>query len=345
MKQLKFVALFGLATILTFYACSKEDIASEDTSLNPQLNTIINNNGNSGRTMITNKEYLNSILSLNLDVGVVTKGEFILPDGTAEERIFLGDDITISSGELDILINAHNSQERQYRTFNLVTGSNRTIDILGYTANNANGLTSKAQTALQWAVNNYNNLNTTLQFNLTFGTNWQAADMVVYDTSSSNPNSTGGVAGFPNSSGQPNKFIQIYNLEQFSTNVNEHVITHEIGHSIGFRHSDWFDRLSCPPQAQGNEGTGSDGAVHIPGTPTGRDVTSVMQACFSTSEDGEFNGNDVTALEFMYPVSTSPCAGVSEWQSGVSYPIGARVTYFGNLYERVSGGWTLIGPC
>ena len=169
MKQLKFVALFGLATILTFYACSKEDIASEDTSLNPELNTIINNNGNSGRTMITNKEYLNSILSLNLDVGVVTKGEFILPDGTAEERIFLGDDITISSEELDILINAHNSQERQYRTFNLVTGSNRTIDILGYTANNANGLTSKAQTALQWAVNNYNNLNTTLQFNLTFG--------------------------------------------------------------------------------------------------------------------------------------------------------------------------------
>ena len=48
----------------------------------------------------------------------------------------------------------------------------------------------------------------------------------------------------------------------------------------------------------------------------------------------------------MYPQSSSgPCDGVSEWQSGTSYSIGDRVTYFGNLYERVSGGWTLIGPC
>jgi len=48
----------------------------------------------------------------------------------------------------------------------------------------------------------------------------------------------------------------------------------------------------------------------------------------------------------MYPASPSgPCDDVSEWQSGVSYSIGERVTYFGNLYERVSGGWTLIGPC
>jgi len=47
----------------------------------------------------------------------------------------------------------------------------------------------------------------------------------------------------------------------------------------------------------------------------------------------------------MYPASTSPCDGVSEWQSGTSYSIGSLVTYFGNLYERVSGGWTLLGPC
>ena len=306
---------------------------------------IINNNDNSGRALITDKKFLEDIKSLNIDVGNVTIGDFHLPDGTIEERIFIGNDIVFSENELNMLINAHDNQQRQYRTFNLVTGSNRTIDILGYTGG-SQALSSKAQTALQWAVNNYNNLNTTLQFNLTYGTNWQAADMVVYDNTVNTPGGTGGVAGFPNSSGQPNKFVQIYGIEQFSTNVNEHVITHEIGHSVGFRHSDWFDRLSCPASSQGNEGTGSDGAVHIPGTPTGRDLTSVMQACFSTSEDGEFNGNDVTALEFMYPVSSgSPCDGVSEWQSGVSYPVGARVTYFGNLYQRTSSGWTLLGPC
>ncbi len=333
-------ALCVLAFVLT--ACQKEDIETEPTSLD---DIIINTNNLDNRTLVTDSDILDGIRSLDIDVGIVSIGDFHLPDGTVEERIYIGSDITFTRAELDALIGGGSELGRQYRTFNLVEGANRTIDILGYTGG-SQALSSKAQTALQWAVDNYNNLNTTLQFNLTFGTNYQAADMVVYDNTVNNPSGTGGVAGFPTSDGRPNKFVQIYGIEQFSTNVNEHVITHEIGHSIGFRHSDWFDRLSCPPQAQGNEGSGSDGAVHIPGTPTGRDLTSVMQACFSTSEDGEFNGNDVTALEFMYPESTSgPCDGVSEWQSGVSYSIGDRVTYFGNLYERVSGGWTLIGPC
>lgn len=352
MKITKFirpVVCLALAAI-TFQSCEKEELdepidVAEVTAVTSETipDTFLNSNDTEGREEVRDESIINSIRSLDIDIGLITQGDFVLPDGSVEQRIFVGSDISFSIKELQLLQEAHNSN-RQYRTFNLVTGANRTIDILGYTANNANGLSTKAQTALGWAVNNFNNLGTTLQFNLTFGTNWQAADMVVYDTSNAN-NGQGGVAGFPNSSGQPNKFVQIYNIEQFSTNVNEHVITHEIGHSIGFRHSDWFDRLSCPTSSQGNEGQGSDGAVHIPGTPTGRDLTSVMQACFATNEDGEFNGNDVTALEFMYPTSTSPCDGVSEWQSGVNYPIGSRVTYFGNLYERVSGGWTNLGPC
>lgn len=334
------IALSILA--ISFTACEKDEISEDISSVDE---TIINSNKLDNRTLITDKKILNSIRSLDIDVGIVSRGDFHLPDGTVEERIFIGSDITFTNNQIDDLVQLHNEGQKQYRTFNLVEGANRSIDILGYTGG-SQALSSKAQTALQWAVDNYNNLDTSLEFNLTFGTNYQAADMVVYDNTVNNPGGTGGVAGFPNSSGQPNKFVQIYGIEQFSTNVNEHVIGHEIGHSIGFRHSDWFDRLSCPPQAQGNEGTGSDGAVHIPGTPTGRDLTSIMQACFSTSEDGEFNANDVTALEFMYPnAPTGPCDGVSEWQSGVSYSVGDRVTYFGNLYERTNRGWTFIGPC
>ncbi|NNE30826.1 MAG: peptidase M10 [Winogradskyella sp.] len=296
------------------------------------------------RTLVTDIDLLNSIKSLDIDVGLVSKGDFHLPDGTVEERIYIGSDIVFTTKELNKLIDAHTSSAKQYRTYNLVTGNNRTINILGYTGG-SQALSSKARTALTRAVANYNNIsNMTLDFNLTFGTNYQAADMVVYDNSVNNPGGTGGVAGFPNSSGQPHKYVQIYGIEQFSTNVNEHVITHEIGHSVGFRHSDWFDRASCG--SYNNEGQGSDGAVHVPGTPTGTDATSVMQACFSTSASGNFNGNDVIALEAMYPGSSSgPCDGVQEWQSGRSYNIGERVTYYGNLYERVSGGWTNLGPC
>ena len=345
MKKIKFWALASLCLVFSIQSCEKENVTEDISNLDEEVIINMNNLGN--RTLVTDTELLDAIRTLDIDVGLVSIGDFHLPDGTVEERIYIGSDITFTREELDALIGFGSEFDRQYRTFNLVTGNNQTINILGYTGG-SQALSSKAQTALTRAVANYNNIsNMTLQFNLTFGTNYQAADMVVYDNSVNTPNSQGGVAGFPTSAGAPNKFVQIYNIEQFSVGVNEHVITHEIGHSIGFRHTDWFDRLSCPPAFQGNEGTGSDGAVHIPGTPTGRDLTSVMQACFSTSVSGNFNSNDIIALRAMYPSSTSssPCDGVSEWQSGVSYSVGDRVTYFGNLYERLSGGWSLIGPC
>jgi len=265
-KTIKYWAFAVSIFALVFTACEKDNIEDETTSFFEDV--IINMNQLEGRTLVTDTKLLNGIRSLDIDVGIVSVGDFHLPDGTIEERIYIGSDITFTRDELNALIQARKYAPKQYRTFNLVTGNNQTINILGYTGG-SQALSNKARTALTRAVANYNNINNmTLQFNLTFGTNFQAADMVVYDNSVNTPGGTGGVAGFPNSSGQPNKFVQIYGIEQFSTNVNEHVITHEIGHSIGFRHSDWFDRLSCPPQAQGNEGSGSDGAVHIAGTPT-----------------------------------------------------------------------------
>jgi len=343
-KTIKYWVLTLSVFALIFTACDKDNV--EDDPSNFQEDVIINMNELGDRTLVTDTELLNSIKSLDIDVGIVSIGDFHLPDGTVEERIYIGSDITFTRDELDLLLGGGSGTDRQYRTFNLVSSNNQTINILGYTGG-SQALSNKARTALTRAVANYNNIsNMTLQFNLSFGTNYQAADMVVFDNSVNTPsNKQGGVAGFPSSNGNANKFVQIYNIEQFSTNVNEHVITHEIGHSIGFRHSDWFDRLSCPSSSQGNEGSGSEGAVHIPGTPTGRDLSSVMQACFATNVSGNFNGNDITALRSMYPASTGPCDGVSEWQSGTNYPVGARVTYFGNLYQRTSGGWSLIGPC
>ncbi|NJM79162.1 MAG: peptidase M10 [Flavobacterium sp.] len=287
--------LMGIS-IMSILACNTESVEEPVNDLTEFYSL------DAGGEKVTDQVTLDLITSLEIDAGSVKTKVFINPDGTSEERIVIGGDIALTLAELlELKNNVDNA--RQYSTFNLVSSANRSIDILGFTGGNQ-ALSTKAQNGLRNAVNNYNRLSgSTLRFTLTFGSSQTAinnADMVVFDDTVNNTGNTGGLAGFPSSSGLPNKFVRIFNLESFTTDVNEHVITHEIGHSIGLRHTDWFDRLSCPASIRGNEGEGTIGAVQIPGTPSGRDLTSIMQACFPSNSNGEFNSNDVIAVETIY---------------------------------------------
>ena len=233
----------------------------------------------------------------------MTIGDYHLPDGSVEERIYIGDDIATTLAELRGMVSEGGPDQttRQFRTTNLVSGPNQTIDILGFTGGGGFALSPAARNGLEFAVNNYNRISgSNLRFRLTFGSNTGPADMIVFDNSVNNPGSSGGVAGFP-SGGRPNRLVQIFGLpttaNTANNNLNEHVITHEIGHSIGFRHTDFRTRSSCGQNT--NEGTAGVGAIQLPGTPS-TDVNSIMQACFSSGEDGEFSPADITALRAMY---------------------------------------------
>lgn len=239
-------------------------------------------------------EILAKLKDFNINTNDISIAKQHLPDGTSRDRYLVEGDIYLSHEQIMNFKKVGKALGRNYRTNNLVARG-KVINIMGYVANDGYGLSTKEQNALTMAVQNYNELNLDISFNLSFGTNYTPQDMVVYVDALAG--GSGGSAGFP-SNGNPYKWVEIHGLGNFSLDVIEHVITHEIGHSVGFRHTDWQTRQSCGQNV--NEGAGTIGAIPIPGTTAGYDPTSLMLACFNTSVTGEFNQNDRIALEYLY---------------------------------------------
>lgn len=290
-SRLTSLAAIGLACALA--ACEAEGESPDAVS---EIDLVVSDENEDGHTDLADYGNADEVVDHVNDLGVdLTQYEYVTeerPDGTVEEIVRVEGDIDFSVEEFERITSDPSVEARQYRTTNLVS-NNRTISVIGYTGG-SNALTSTQRTALQWAINNYNALNIGLTFSLRFATSTNA-DMVVYRQP--NESGAGGSAGFP-SGGRPYKWVQIFaGMDRLNTNTNEHVITHEIGHSVGFRHTDYFSRQSCGQNT--NEGSAGVGAIYIPGTPSGFDANSVMLACFG-DEDGEFGFYDRVALEFMY---------------------------------------------
>lgn len=114
-----------------------------------------------------------------------------------------------------------------------------------------------------------------------------------------------GSAGFPTASGDPYGTINMSGIINstygWSQEAIATVMAHEMGHCIGFRHTDYFDRsISCGGSPV-NEGPSTVGANHIPGTPTGASLAdqSFMLSC-TGGGDRPFNADDKVALDYLY---------------------------------------------
>jgi len=190
----------------------------------------------------------------------------------------------------------------QYSTDNLVCGP-RTITMYAEEGGRK-GYSPAMIAGLEEAINRYNAQNLDLTFQRIF--NQSQADIVMTRLKKGDERrGVLGSAGFPTSSCDPYDEIKMSGILESSYGLSVDgiatIIAHEMGHCIGFRHTDYFDRSISCGGSTANEGDGGVGANHIPGTPTGASAAdaSWMLACTDGS-DRPFNNDDQTALDYLY---------------------------------------------
>jgi hypothetical protein len=187
--------------------------------------------------------------------------------------------------------------EEQYSTNNLVTGLPRLIQV--YVSPR---MSTKVFQAVDDAIDRYNAEGLQLTFSRT--SDAASADISIEPSPWYYPlYGILGSGGFPTADGDPWNRIYLtrsYFDRYFTPDALATIVAHEIGHCIGFRHTEYMDRsYSCNGDPV-NEGAGSIGANHIPGTPTGPDPNSWMLSCIGSSTNRPFNANDRTALNYLY---------------------------------------------
>jgi hypothetical protein len=259
----KICCIIALAAV--FFSCTKQDIPAEDQQIPDDILSAIERSGFSKEGVIKDEN------------GYIVEGDIFLSE----------QDLRVGSTWNTITI----AETEQYHTTNTVSaGSGRTITI---------SLSSKFPgsylAGLDEAISRFNAEN----LELTFQRVSSGADISIVIGNGNYIAS----AGFPNSQGNPYSQVKLnsrYLGSNPGTNFLATIIAHEVGHCIGYRHTDYMDRsYSCGGSAY-NEGASSVGAIHITGTPTGPDKDSWMLSCISRGQNRPFNANDKQALDYLY---------------------------------------------
>lgn len=118
-----------------------------------------------------------------------------------------------------------------------------------------------------------------------------------------------GAAYFP-VNGLPGRLIRI-NISVIAANSfaqRQRTIAHEIGHTIGFRHTNWFvpSPVTGSPEPENGmlpENGARFHAMQILGTPTGTDANSLMNSGQCGTGATSLSSYDILAVQFLYPAN------------------------------------------
>jgi len=186
---------------------------------------------------------------------------------------------------------AHSDEHRHAATNNLVsylfTVITVSVDPSVNVANPDNWNTAISAAMTEWS----GVTGCAIRFVNYYGSN---PDIVIKSDNGLLPNNVIASAGFP-SNGKAYSEVLI-NLD-FNNNMNvsestkKYNMVHELGHCIGFRHTNW-DALG--------EGTAGVGANLIPNTPS-QDPSSVMNGMTALNSWNNFSSYDRYAVKYLYP--------------------------------------------